>query len=125
MIIKEIIKDDYMYLYDLYCIDKTKIDTKQYSDKYFALYNTANEPLATCGIHFQKKNICQLNGLLSVKRGSGRALALRLEYFLTKHYDVEHIRLNCIGTKLYEYYKKIGYNQYLKYNIYREMIKDL
>jgi len=63
--------------------------------------------------------------LLSVKRGSGRALALRLESLLIKQYDAEHIRLNCIGTKLYEYYKKIGYNQYLKYSTYREMIKDL
>ena len=99
---QEITRDEYLKYYnknkEVY--DKT-IDPSQYSDKYFTL-----DFKSFVGLHFQKGNIVQVNGLFSVEQGYGR----RLLNYVVDTYD--KVRLNCTNS-LIEYYSK-----YWNVNIY-------
>jgi len=89
---------------------KEAIDTSQYSDEYIQIGN------AYCGIHFQKYGIIQINGLFSLSKGDGRKLINELKDFYDK------IRLNCIGKKLESYYQDLGFETYLQFNEYKELM---
>ena len=90
------------------------IDFDQYSDYYYLLY-TVNENLAVCGIHDQKHDIRQVNGLVSFKKGSGAELLNSI--------TAKHLRLNCTQELYNRFYSKLGFKICLKIDNYLEVIK--
>jgi len=90
---------------------KKCIDIRQYSDKYVAI-----DGHSYCGLHYQKNNITQINGLFSLHKGYGAKLIEELKK------DCKYLRLNCDGVVLEEYYRKLGFKTYLSLGNYKEMM---
>jgi len=89
---------------------KEFIDENQYSDEYIQY------GFAYCGVHYQKNEIVQINGLFSFHKGDG---ALLLKELQKKN---KYLRLNCLGENLERYYSRLGFKSYLKLRLYVEML---
>lgn len=112
--IKHITKQEYLNLLVGQADRLKDIDTHQYSDNYIAL-TEGNKVLAVCGVHYQKANITQVNGLVSFVKGNGIKLLNNIEG--------RFIRLNCTKELYEKVYEPNGFVSYFTIDSYVECIR--
>jgi len=90
------------------------VDINQYSDYYYSL-ETIEGAKAVCGIHDQKNEIRQVNGLVSLEKGYGKIL---LNAIIAKY-----LRLNCTRKLYNKFYSEHRFEVYLELGDYIECMR--